>query len=69
MFIGFIKSFNEEKGYGWIRHLDSTAADCFVHRSQLERGGIEEPYQSKRVTVEIGENPRTGRAQAEQIPA
>ena len=61
---GKIKSFNAERGYGFIGP-DDGSADVFIHITQITS---ERPVQAgQRVSYELSIDPRTGRVRAEQV--
>jgi cold shock protein len=69
---GTIRNWHQDRGYGFIRRDgggSSREADTFIHVSELERAGIGEPYEGKRVSFEVGVSQRTGKPQAENVQA
>merc|ERR1711920_925635 len=58
---GMVKSFDVDKGFGFIR---STGSEVFVHRSDC-RGG--EPVAGDTVTFDVVEDPATGKLRAANV--
>lgn len=52
MAIGFVKWFNPEKGYGFIRPEDGSA-DVFVHISAVEKAGYKTLAEGSRVNYQL----------------
>lgn len=52
MAIGFVKWFNPEKGYGFIRPEDGSA-DVFVHISAVQKAGHTTLAEGARVSYEL----------------
>lgn len=65
MAIGFVKWFNPEKGYGFIRAEDGTA-DVFVHISAVQNAGYTTLAEGSRVNYELVPG-RTGKMSAENL--
>lgn len=63
MAIGFVKWFNPEKGYGFIRPEDGTA-DVFVHISAVQKAGYTTLAEGSRVNYELIPG-RSGKMSAE----
>ena len=67
MFVGTVKFFNTDKGYGFIQ-LDSGEADSFVHISAVERAGMSTLNKDQRVKYEL-ETDRRGKTSAVNLEA
>lgn len=65
MAIGFVKWFNPEKGYGFIRPQDGSA-DVFVHISAVEKAGYKTLAEGSRVNYELVPR-RSGKMSAENL--
>lgn len=65
MAIGFVKWFNPEKGYGFIRPEDGTA-DVFVHISAVQKAGYTTLAEGSRVNYELAPG-RSGKMSAENL--
>ena len=52
MFVGTVKFFNADKGYGFIQP-DTGEADSFVHISAVERAGMSTLNKEQRVKYEL----------------
>lgn len=52
---GTVKSFNAEKGFGFITP-DGGAADVFVHYSEINRSGFRVLNEGERVEFEVGQS-------------
>lgn len=63
--IGFVKWFNPEKGYGFIRPEDGTA-DVFVHISAVQKAGYTTLAEGSRVNYELVPG-RSGKMSAENL--
>jgi cold shock protein len=59
---GRCKSFNRERGFGFIRRQDGT--DLFVHVSQTGQILLEH---GERVSFEVGQNSRTNKPEAKNV--
>lgn len=62
---GFVKWFNPEKGYGFIRPEDGSA-DVFVHISAVEKAGYKTLAEGSRVNYELAPG-RSGKMSAENL--
>ena len=51
---GTVKWFNGDKGYGFIAQ-EATAADVFVHYSEIDGAGFRNLEEGQRVEFEIGQ--------------
>lgn len=65
MAIDFVKWFNPEKGYGFIRPEDGSA-DVFVHMSAVEKAGYKTLAEGSRVNYELVTG-RSGKTFAENL--
>lgn len=50
---GYVKWFNEDKGYGFIVPEDVTIPDVLVHITTLQRDGYKTPHQGAHITCKI----------------
>ena len=55
MATGTVKSFNQSKGYGFIR-MDSGGEDVFVHLSAVQKAGLASLRKGQRISFEIFDN-------------
>jgi CspA family cold shock protein len=60
---GFVKWFNESKGYGFI-HPDDGGDDAFVHITALERSGMRTLRENQRLAYDLEEDSRRGKTSA-----
>ena len=65
---GTVKWFNTQKGYGFIQPEDGSK-DIFVHISAVERAGLYDLKEGQKVTFEVVDNRKTGKASAENLQA
>jgi len=49
---GFVKFFNTEKGYGFIKP-DDGGRDVFVHITAVERAGLKDLMEGQRISFEV----------------
>ena len=63
---GTVKWFNSQKGFGFIQP-DDNSKDVFVHISAVERAGMNSLDEGQKVTYEIVEDSRSGKASAEEL--
>jgi CspA family cold shock protein len=63
MATGTVKWFNSTKGYGFIAP-DNGGADVFVHVSAVERSGLPGLQEGQKVSFEMQNDPRKGKASA-----
>lgn len=61
---GTVKSFNREKGYGFIR-MDANCADIFVHFSAVQEAGFKGLRKGQKISFEIFDN--RGKAAAKNL--
>ena len=62
---GTVKTFNSERGFGFITR-DAGGADIFFHVDQVDES-IEELFRGQRVSFEEGLSPRSGRPEARDV--
>ena len=60
---GTVKFYNGQKGFGFIQP-DDGGKDVFVHATALERAGIRNLVEGQKVSFDIEEDRRTGKAAA-----
>ncbi|WP_435657142.1 cold-shock protein [Brucella pituitosa] len=65
MATGTVKFFNQDKGFGFITP-DDGGSDVFVHVSGLAQAGGS-PGEGQKVSYEIGQDRKTGKAKAENV--
>jgi CspA family cold shock protein len=63
---GTVKWFNGQKGFGFIQP-DNGGADVFVHISAVARAGLRDLQEGQKVSYEIEQDRRTGKASADQL--
>jgi cold shock protein len=68
MATGTVKWFNGQKGFGFIQP-DAGGADVFVHITAVERSGLGQLNEGKKVNYEILEDKRTGKSSAGNLSA
>lgn len=66
MIYGTVKTWNVERGFGFLKREDM-APDAFVHVSAIERAGIDEIRPGDRVSFELEQDPRSGKMRAVDI--
>jgi CspA family cold shock protein len=66
MATGTVKWFNTTKGYGFIQP-DAGGADVLVHISAVERAGMTALAEGQKISFEIEQDRRTGKAAAGKI--
>lgn len=66
MATGTVKWFNTQKGYGFIQP-DEGGADVFVHISSVEESGLRALNEGQKVSYEVQNDPRKGKASAVNI--
>ena len=62
---GTVKTFNSERGFGFITR-DTGGTDIFFHVDQVDES-IEELFRGQRVSFEEALNPRNGRPEARNV--
>ena len=65
---GIVKWFNGQKGFGFIQP-DDGSKDVFVHISAVERAGMSNLNEGQKVTFDLVQNSKTGKAAAENLQA
>ncbi len=68
MATGTVKWFNGQKGYGFIQP-DQGGPDVFVHISAVERAGLSGLADGQKVSYEIENDRRSGKASAVNLQA
>ena len=68
MTTGTVKFYNGQKGFGFIQPEDGSK-DVFVHATALERAGIRNLVEGQKVSFDIDEDRRTGKASASNLRA
>ena len=63
---GTVKWFNATKGYGFIQP-DDGSKDVFVHISAVERAGLNTLNDGQKVSFEVVNDRRSGKASADQL--
>ena len=63
---GVVKWFNPTKGFGFIQP-DEGGGDVFVHISAVERAGLRGLNEGQRVSYEIEQDRRSGKASATNL--
>lgn len=63
---GTVKWFNAQKGYGFIQP-DNGGADVFVHISAVEKSGLRGLNEGQKVSYDIQNDPKKGKAAAVNI--
>jgi len=66
MATGTVKWFNGQKGFGFIQP-DNGGTDVFVHISAVERAGLRDLREGKKVSYEITQDQRSGKSSADQL--
>lgn len=59
-YLGTVKWFNAEKGYGFIGRDDGT--DVFVHQSDIQAAGYRTLQEGQRVEFEVEQGPKGPKA-------
>ena len=65
---GTVKFYNGQKGFGFIQP-DDGGKDVFVHATAFERAGIRNLVEGQKVSFDIEEDRRTGKASAGNLRA
>lgn len=68
MTVGTVKFFNTTKGFGFIQPEDGSK-DVFVHISAVERSGLYSLNEGQKVSFDVVNDRRTGKAAAENLRA
>ncbi len=68
MATGTVKWFNSQKGFGFIQP-DDGGADVFVHVSAVEKSGLRGLNEGQKVSYDIQNDPKKGKAAAVNIQA
>ena len=63
---GTVKFYNGQKGFGFIQP-DDGGKDVFVHATALERAGIRNLVEGQKVSFDIEEDRRSGKAAASNL--
>jgi CspA family cold shock protein len=68
MATGTVKWFNSTKGFGFIQP-DDGGQDAFVHISAVERAGWRDLQEGQKISYEIVQDKRSGKASADNLRA
>ncbi|MGE0341225.1 MAG: cold-shock protein [Xanthobacteraceae bacterium] len=68
MSTGTVKWFNTQKGYGFIAP-DDGGKDVFVHISALQRSGLQSLNEGQKISFDVVQDKRSGKAAAENLQA
>ena len=68
MSTGTVKWFNTHKGFGFIQP-DDGGKDVFVHISAVQRSGMQTLNEGQKISFEIVQDKRSGKAAAENLQA
>ena len=63
---GVVKSFNNQKGFGFIQP-ENGGSDVFVHISAVERAGLSTLNEGQKVSFELAADRRSGKSSAENL--
>ncbi|WP_413711671.1 cold-shock protein [Rhizobium sp. Rhizsp82] len=63
---GIVKFFNSDKGFGFLQPADGSP-DSFVHISAVERSGLTTLREGQKVSWDVVQDRRSGKAAAENI--
>ena len=66
MTTGTVKSFNLQKGFGFIAP-DDGGKDAFVHISAMERAGINQLREGQKLRFELVSDQKSGKMSAESL--
>lgn len=68
MTTGTVKFFNTTKGFGFIQP-DDGSNDVFVHATAVERAGMRSIVEGQKLSFDVVNDPRSGKAAAENLQA
>jgi CspA family cold shock protein len=68
MSTGTVKWFNTQKGFGFIQP-DDGGKDVFVHISAVQRSGLQTLNEGQKISFEVVQDKRSGKAAAENLQA
>jgi CspA family cold shock protein len=68
MSTGTVKWFNTQKGFGFIQP-DDGGKDVFVHISAVQRSGMQTLNEGQKITFDVVQDKRSGKAAAENLQA
>ena len=68
MATGTVKFFNSQKGFGFIVQ-DGGGPDVFVHISAVERAGMSNLNEGKKLSFDVQADPRSGKSAAANLQA
>jgi cold shock protein len=66
MATGTVKWFNPDKGFGFIQP-DGGGPDVFVHISAIQRSGMSDLAEGQKVSFDVVNDPRKGKASADNL--
>ena len=66
MSTGTVKWFNTQKGFGFIQP-DDGGKDVFVHISAVQRSGMQTLDEGQKISFEVVQDKRSGKAAAENL--
>ena len=66
MATGTVKWFNATKGFGFIQP-DAGGTDAFVHNSAVERAGLQNLNEGRKIAYEVVPDRRTGKFSADNL--
>jgi len=68
MSTGTVKWFNTQKGYGFISP-EGGGKDVFVHITAMQRSGMQTLNEGQKISFDIVQDKRSGKAAAENLQA
>jgi CspA family cold shock protein len=68
MSTGTVKWFNTQKGFGFIQP-DDGGKDVFVHISAVQRSGMQTLNEGQKISFDVVQDKRSGKAAAENLQA
>ena len=68
MSTGTVKWFNTQKGFGFMQP-DDGGKDVFVHISAVQRSGLQTLNEGQKISFEVVQDKRSGKAAAENLQA